>query len=234
MFSTVYPQWCPVFMYMYVYIYTYICMYIYIHLYYVYTYVCIYICIFLYYLYYFWHRLQENVTAVLTSSPTDVLSHVAIRARSQGVLLATCFDDAALSSIKQLQGKNVRLDVDATGAVTATETAAPAAAADPKQGRVASAISAFVFSSLAQTTWVCSPLQHCKSFFCTCLQQPLSAIWCASAHCLFTVLCTQQGTRCTVCTVSAVQAHRTESPDSIVMSYIFQPYVVPTHTVVCT
>lgn len=30
--------------------------------------------------------------AVLTSSPTDVLSHIAIRARAQGVLLATCFD----------------------------------------------------------------------------------------------------------------------------------------------
>lgn len=32
--------------------------------------------------------------AVLTSSPTDVLSHIAIRARAQGVLLATCFDAA--------------------------------------------------------------------------------------------------------------------------------------------
>lgn len=65
-----------------------------------------------------------------------MLSHVAIRARSQGVLLATCFDDAALSSIKQLEGKNVQLDVDATGAVTATESAASAAAdgAAPKQG----------------------------------------------------------------------------------------------------
>lgn len=29
--------------------------------------------------------LQENVTAVLTASTTDVLSHVAIRARSQKV-----------------------------------------------------------------------------------------------------------------------------------------------------
>ena len=69
--------------------------------------------------------LQENVTAVLTRSPTDVLSHVAIRARSQGVLLATCFDDASLDSIKQLEGKNVQLSVDPTGAVTATESAAP-------------------------------------------------------------------------------------------------------------
>jgi len=80
--------------------------------------------------------LQENVTAVLTRSPTDVLSHVAIRARSQGVLLATCFDEAALGNIKQLEGKNVQLDVDATGAVTATESAAPSATdgAVPKSG----------------------------------------------------------------------------------------------------
>ena len=41
-----------------------------------------------------------GVTAVLTASPTDVLSHVAIRARSQGVLLATCFDEAQLETLK--------------------------------------------------------------------------------------------------------------------------------------
>jgi len=44
--------------------------------------------------------LQEGITAVLTSSPTDVLSHVAIRARSQGVLLATCFDEAELGNLE--------------------------------------------------------------------------------------------------------------------------------------
>ena len=37
---------------------------------------------------------------MLTSSPTDVLSHVAIRARSQGVLLATCFDEAELGNLE--------------------------------------------------------------------------------------------------------------------------------------
>ena len=52
------------------------------------------------------------------------------------MLLATCFDEAALSIIKQLEGKNVRLDVDATGAVTATESAVPSATegAVPKSG----------------------------------------------------------------------------------------------------
>jgi hypothetical protein len=35
---------------------------------------------------------QEHVTAVLTASPTDVLSHVAIRARSQQVCSTPSFD----------------------------------------------------------------------------------------------------------------------------------------------
>lgn len=77
---------------------------------------------------------------MLTHSPTDVLSHVAIRARSQGVLLATCFDEAALGSIKQMEGKNVQLEVDATGAVTATENVAASVSngAAPKSGEMPS------------------------------------------------------------------------------------------------
>lgn len=35
-------------------------------------------------------HVQENVTAVLTASTTDVLSHVAIRARSQKVKWTCC------------------------------------------------------------------------------------------------------------------------------------------------
>lgn len=37
--------------------------------------------------------------AILTASPTDVLSHIAIRARAQGVLLATCFDAEGAPSL---------------------------------------------------------------------------------------------------------------------------------------
>ena len=64
--------------------------------------------------------MQENVTAVLTASTTDVLSHVAIRARSQHVLLATCFDEAELESLRDLDGSTVALTVDATGSVSST------------------------------------------------------------------------------------------------------------------
>lgn len=37
--------------------------------------------------------IPEGVVCLLTRSATDVLSHVAIRARSQGVLLATCLGE---------------------------------------------------------------------------------------------------------------------------------------------
>lgn len=47
--------------------------------------------------------IPQGVTAVLTESTTDVLSHVAIRARSQGVLLATCFDDAEWNKLTAMK-----------------------------------------------------------------------------------------------------------------------------------
>eukprot|EP00882_Tetradesmus_deserticola_P000936 GHRQ01001016.1.p1 GENE.GHRQ01001016.1~~GHRQ01001016.1.p1 ORF type:complete len:749 (+),score=345.34 GHRQ01001016.1:55-2301(+) len=47
--------------------------------------------------------IPPGISAVLTKSSTDVLSHVAIRARSQGVLLATCFDDAEWRRLTAMQ-----------------------------------------------------------------------------------------------------------------------------------
>ena len=70
--------------------------------------------------------LQENVTAVLTRSPVDVLSHVAIRARSQGVFLATCFDEAQMSGLLEQQGQFVMLSINASGSVEATPADASA------------------------------------------------------------------------------------------------------------
>ncbi len=52
---------------------------------------------------------QEGITAVLTASTTDVLSHVAIRARSQGVLLATCYDATELEGLKARKGEQASL-----------------------------------------------------------------------------------------------------------------------------
>jgi hypothetical protein len=47
--------------------------------------------------------IPPGVSAVLTESTTDVLSHVAIRARSQGVLLATCFDEGEWARLTAMQ-----------------------------------------------------------------------------------------------------------------------------------
>ena len=71
-------------------------------------------------------HLQENVTAVLTRSPVDVLSHVAIRARSQGVFLATCFDEGQMGGLLEQQGQYVMLTINASGSVEATPVDASA------------------------------------------------------------------------------------------------------------
>ncbi|KAG2440720.1 hypothetical protein HXX76_003577 [Chlamydomonas incerta] len=74
--------------------------------------------------------IPAGVVGVLTRSSTDVLSHLAIRARSQRVLLATCFEDAAWDEWQQLAaaGRTAAAAVDpAVGAVIPAD--APAAVA---------------------------------------------------------------------------------------------------------
>lgn len=62
---------------------------------------------------------QEGVVAVLTASTTDVLSHLAIRARSQRTLLASCFNATELDELKSREGEETALVVNAAGSVTA-------------------------------------------------------------------------------------------------------------------
>lgn len=47
--------------------------------------------------------IPDGVVALLTRSSTDVLSHVAIRARTQGVLLAGCADEEEWQHLLDLQ-----------------------------------------------------------------------------------------------------------------------------------
>jgi alpha-glucan, water dikinase len=84
--------------------------------------------------------IPPGVAAVLTRSATDVLSHVAIRARNQGVLLATCHDDAAFAALCAQTG-HVKVTVAASGDVVLSQ-AAPAAAAAPRGKAAAAAASA--------------------------------------------------------------------------------------------
>ena len=56
--------------------------------------------------------IPPGVNAVLTTSPVDVLSHIAIRARNTGVMLAACYDDAEWRDIVAVDGKTIAVTVD--------------------------------------------------------------------------------------------------------------------------
>jgi len=56
--------------------------------------------------------IPPGITAIITRSSMDILSHIAIRARNQNVLLATCHDDAAFGEIAKHTGA-VTVTVDA-------------------------------------------------------------------------------------------------------------------------
>lgn len=71
--------------------------------------------------------LQEEVQSVLTSSGVDVLSHVAIRARTQRVLLATCYEEWQLDALRGLVDTAVTLSVDPSGSVNASPLEATSA-----------------------------------------------------------------------------------------------------------
>lgn len=75
-----------------------------------------------------------NVECVITSQSTDVLSHIAIRARAQSVLLATCYDPVVLDNIKGLisgDGVAVQAVLDPTGSVAVSLAADDALASKP-------------------------------------------------------------------------------------------------------
>jgi alpha-glucan,water dikinase len=61
--------------------------------------------------------LPEGTVAVLTSGTVDVLSHVAIRARNQGVLLATCYDEETFEKLRSWDGRFMDLGIGASGDV---------------------------------------------------------------------------------------------------------------------
>ena len=70
-----------------------------------------------------------GVTAVLTPSIVDALAHVALRARAQGVLLATCLAPDAWEKMADFGGSSVSVAVTNTGGVKVGAAAAGAAAA---------------------------------------------------------------------------------------------------------
>jgi len=62
-------------------------------------------------------EIPEGVTAVITPDVTDIVSHVAIRARNAHVLFATCYDPETIGQLKSLSGHCLKLSVNASGEV---------------------------------------------------------------------------------------------------------------------
>ena len=77
-----------------------------------------------------------GVVAVLTSSPVDLLSHIAIRARNTGVLLASCSDSQTWDGlVSKYKGKTVQVSAGpGSGDVTIEAASARAASTASSNG----------------------------------------------------------------------------------------------------
>eukprot|EP00929_Paragymnodinium_shiwhaense_P057894 TRINITY_DN28998_c0_g1_i1.p1 TRINITY_DN28998_c0_g1~~TRINITY_DN28998_c0_g1_i1.p1 ORF type:complete len:1220 (-),score=235.15 TRINITY_DN28998_c0_g1_i1:257-3916(-) len=73
-----------------------------------------------------WEDIPAGIVALLlpAAHAVDVLSHVAIRARNQKVLLASCDDDNILKTLQAASGQMLKLAVDPSGEVTWSTAAA--------------------------------------------------------------------------------------------------------------
>lgn len=88
-------------------------------------------------------EVPEGVTAVITEDAPDLVSHIAVRARNEGVLFASCFAEEALVQLRALHGQFVRLELTGSGDVTfalgaadrPTSDGAPRREARPNPGR---------------------------------------------------------------------------------------------------
>jgi alpha-glucan,water dikinase len=63
-------------------------------------------------------ELPKEVVAVVAPDVTDLVSHVAVRARNAQVLFASCSEPAVLQQLKARGGQRLRLEVTAAGDVT--------------------------------------------------------------------------------------------------------------------
>lgn len=60
-------------------------------------------------------EIPRNVRAVLTPQTPDIVSHVAVRARNERVVLASCLDEAVWEQLQTQRGQRVRVAVTASG-----------------------------------------------------------------------------------------------------------------------
>jgi alpha-glucan, water dikinase len=66
-------------------------------------------------------EIPEGVTAVITPGATDIVSHVAVRARNVGLLFADCYDPETIARLKSFEGQLLSLRVTSSGDVVFDE-----------------------------------------------------------------------------------------------------------------
>ncbi len=62
-------------------------------------------------------EIPQGVSGIITPDVTDILSHVAVRARNCRMLFATCYDPEILGQLRSLSGNRVSLSVNSAGDV---------------------------------------------------------------------------------------------------------------------
>jgi len=62
-------------------------------------------------------EIPPGVVAVIAPDVTDVVSHVAVRARNANLLFASCYDPEVLKHLKSMQGKQLSVEVNPAGDV---------------------------------------------------------------------------------------------------------------------
>ncbi len=77
-------------------------------------------------------EIPQGVTAVITADTTDIVSHVAIRARNAGVLFVTCYGETTMARLKTLKGRWIRVTTDPSGSVVFEEADRPQERKPPK------------------------------------------------------------------------------------------------------
>ena len=105
--------------------------------------------------------IPPGVTAVLTSAPVDLLSHIAIRARQTGVLLAAMPDPAGWEALVARAGQGVKIEVVGEE-IKVSESELGPAAASSAAGAPAAAPKLTLTPKADTADWVVTPDKYAE------------------------------------------------------------------------
>ena len=99
--------------------------------------------------------IPAGVRAVVTKAPVDLLSHIAIRARNTGVLLASVADDALWKDVVRFADSNVRVSIQGERVVVAEAAVDAASAAANAPTRATTSVTIAPYSP--SESWILAP-----------------------------------------------------------------------------